>query len=83
VSTPHAELAEIVAAVLEVDPAEISDPAGPATLPSWTSMRHIQLVVAVQEAYGLSFDYTEISGIRTVGDLRALVAARAGQGAAR
>lgn len=67
-STPSLE--HVVATVLEVDPAEITDDAAQPNVASWTSMRHIQLVVSVQEAYGVTFDYAEISDIRSVADLR-------------
>jgi acyl carrier protein len=65
-----AELAEVVAAVLNLDPADIVEEAGPATLGSWTSRKHIELVVAIEDAYGVSFTAKEIFGIRSVGDLR-------------
>jgi acyl carrier protein len=65
-----AVLADVVAAVLDLDPADVVDVAGPATLGSWTSRKHIELVVALEDAYGVSFSAQEIFGIRSVGDLR-------------
>lgn len=62
--------ADVVAGALDVDPAHVTDEAGPDTLPSWTSMRHIQLVVTLEETYGLSFDYEEISTARTIRAVR-------------
>lgn len=62
--------ADLVAGVLEVDPAEVTDDASPDTLASWTSMRHIQLIVTLEEAYRLSFSYEEIRDIRTIRGLR-------------
>jgi acyl carrier protein len=75
-STGLANFAALVAGVLEVDPVQITDDADHDTLPSWTSMRHIQLVVTLEEAYGLSFDYLEIRDAQTVGDLRNMVRAK-------
>jgi acyl carrier protein len=65
-----ARLEDIVAAVLGLDPAAVIDVAGPATLGGWTSRKHIELVVALEDAYGVSFSAREIFGIRCVGDLR-------------
>jgi acyl carrier protein len=70
------DFAEIVAGVLEVDPAAVTDPAGQETLPAWTSLRHLQLVVTLEEAYGLSFSYREIKDVRTIGQLRAVLRTR-------
>lgn len=61
---------DVVAGVLEVDPAEVTDAAGPETMPTWTSLRHLQLVVTLEEAYGISFSYQEIRGLKSVGEVR-------------
>jgi len=70
---PQRELAEftdLVAAVLGLDPADIVDLAGPATLGGWTSRKHIELVVALEAAYRVSFSAREVFSIRSVSDLR-------------
>ncbi|MGE5291018.1 MAG: acyl carrier protein [Micromonosporaceae bacterium] len=64
------EFLHIVAAVLKLDPAELDDGAGPATVGNWTSRKHIELVVTLEEIYGVSFATDEILGIRSVCDLR-------------
>lgn len=61
---------DVVAGALDVEPVQITDDAGQDTLSTWTSMRHIQLIVTLEEAYGLSFDYEEIADARTVRDVR-------------
>ncbi|MEU5695024.1 acyl carrier protein [Actinosynnema sp. NPDC020468] len=71
-----ADFEAVVAGVLEVAPAEVTDDATQDTLPSWTSMRHIQLVVTLEEAFGLAFDYGEIRDTRSVGALRGLLRAK-------
>jgi acyl carrier protein len=64
------ELADVVAAVLGLDPAGIADTDGPSTLDRWTSLRHIELVVAVEEVYEVSLGREAIVGVRSIGDLR-------------
>lgn len=67
----------VVVEVLEVDPADVTDAAGPQTLPTWTSLRHLQLIVTLEEIFGISFAYREIRDLRTIGDVRrALLAKR-------
>ena len=70
------ELVEVVSEVLEVDRADVTDQAGPDTIGTWTSLRHLQLVAALEEVYGLSFTYREIQGVRSVGALRQVLRAR-------
>jgi acyl carrier protein len=72
----EADFVEIVAGVFEVDPAEVTDGAGPDTLPTWTSMRHLQLIVTLEEAYGLSFSYREIRDVKLIGQVRAVLRAK-------
>ncbi|MCG5216562.1 acyl carrier protein [Streptosporangium sp. KLBMP 9127] len=68
------EFAEIVAEVLETDAGEVVDDATPATLGGWTSLRHVQLVVTLEEAYGLSFSREEIRSFKSVGHIREILA---------
>ncbi|MFE9188016.1 acyl carrier protein [Micromonospora sp. NPDC007208] len=69
-------LTEVVAGVLEVDPAEVTDDSGPQTIGTWTSLRHLQLVVTLEEVYGLSFAFEDIRDVRSVADLRAVLRAK-------
>ena len=69
-SPSDVDFAGIVAEVLEVDPTEVVDSAGPDTLATWTSLRHLELVVTIEEAYGLSLSYQEIRRLRSIGQLR-------------
>src|SRR5581483_7993342 len=54
-------LEDVVATVLEVQPGEVTDASSTDTLAAWTSMRHLELVVALEDAYHLSFEFREIS----------------------
>jgi acyl carrier protein len=71
-------LTQLVATVLELPAADVGDDVGPATHDSWTSLRHFQLVVAVEETFGISLSRAEIRSVRTVGDLRRLIAGKGG-----
>lgn len=65
---------DVVAEVLEVEPAELADDAGPGTVANWTSLRHVQLVVALEETYGVALTPDEIRSLRSIGDIRAVLA---------
>jgi acyl carrier protein len=67
---------EVLADVLEVDADLVTDAAGPDTLPAWTSLRHLQLIVTLEESYQVSFSYQEVRNVRTVGQLREVLRAK-------
>lgn len=69
-------LVEIVAAVLGVDPGELTDEDGPATVGAWTSRKQIELLVTLEEFYGLDLSQQEILGAPTIGVLREVLRAR-------
>jgi acyl carrier protein len=61
---------QLVAGVLDIPAGEVTDGIGPATHTGWTSIKQLQLIVAVEERYRLTFSRDEIRSVRSVGDLR-------------
>ncbi|SPM37076.1 Acyl carrier protein [Mycobacterium rhizamassiliense] len=49
------KIKEVMAAVLEVDPATISDDDSMDSIESWNSLRQMSLVLALEEEFGVSF----------------------------
>ncbi|MET4923861.1 acyl carrier protein [Streptomyces sp. PSRA5] len=68
------ELTGLVADVLQLAPAEVTDDTGPATSAAWTSLRHVQIVARVEQTYGVKLTSREVRGCRTVGALRGVLA---------
>ncbi|HEX6872525.1 MAG TPA: acyl carrier protein [Micromonosporaceae bacterium] len=64
------DLDQWIAEILELPAAEITDDLGPATYAGWTSLRHVQVISAVQRRYGVRVPPREARAIRSVGDLR-------------
>jgi acyl carrier protein len=50
-----AKIKDVMAAVLEVDASTIGDDASMDTIPTWDSLRQMNLVLALEEAFGVSF----------------------------
>lgn len=48
------KLKSIVAIVLEVDPAEIDNNSSMDTIESWDSLKHMDLILALEEEFGVS-----------------------------
>jgi acyl carrier protein len=69
-------LQQLVADVLELPVAEVHAGTGPATAGQWVSLRHLKIIAAVEDAYGVAFTPREIRGIRSVGDLSAFLRER-------
>ena len=69
-------LESLLSDVLDVATAEFADDAGRDTLPAWTSLRHIQIVNAVEETYALTLTTYEIQHMTTVGRLREILRAK-------
>jgi acyl carrier protein len=66
-------LEELFAQVLHEPAASLSDAASPVTHRNWDSLRHIELVMAAEAEYGIRFATAEVTTIRTLGCMRALL----------
>lgn len=45
-------------------------------VPGWDSFKHIEIIIAAEEAYGVKFSSREIDGLKNIGDLATLIAAK-------
>lgn len=57
---PEGKLKEVLARIFGVDLAEITEDASPDTIASWDSLRHMNLVVALEEAFGVEFSDDQV-----------------------
>jgi acyl carrier protein len=64
-------LTELVAEIFEVPVDALSDEDTPATQGAWTSLRHVQLMVTLEEVYGLSLSAADIRSMTSIGKIRA------------
>jgi acyl carrier protein len=67
------ELFDLVAEALKVDRESVTDATGPLNESQWDSFRHVHLVMAVEEKYGVEMSPQEIVGLLSVGDIAALL----------
>ena len=59
-------LKKIFSEVLRVGPDDISPTSSTKTLRHWDSLRHVELVVAIEETFGVSFSAAEVFGLTSV-----------------
>jgi acyl carrier protein len=71
--TSTEKLDQIVADILELDITAISDTLTSDDVEHWTSLNHLRLVTAVEEAFGISLSMEQIESIKSIGALRQLV----------
>lgn len=64
------ELTDLIAAILGAEPSEITDDRALNSFADWSSLRQVQLIAALESAYGVRLTVREIKGLRTVADLR-------------
>jgi acyl carrier protein len=69
-------LEQLLARVLEVDSAALSDASGPPSLATWDSLRHLEVVAALREVFGATLSAREIVELKSVGDARRMLAKR-------
>jgi acyl carrier protein len=67
------QLYNIIGKVLGVDPANLSEDSNASNTPKWDSLRHIEVVFAIENAFHVRFTMPEIAGLRKLGDIRQLL----------
>ncbi|WP_329791586.1 acyl carrier protein [Lentzea sp. DG1S-22] len=69
-------LLALLADVLDVEAGRVTEDSGRDVLPEWTSLAHIQVINAVEEAYGVVLSTHEIDQARNVAALRSFLTSR-------
>lgn len=72
----RARLERVVRDVFDDPTLAVVDDLGPDALKAWDSLGHIRLITAVEESFDVSFTIEEIEGIRSIGQLLALIRGR-------
>jgi acyl carrier protein len=70
------QLYTLIGKVLGVDPATLSEDSNAQNTPKWDSLRHIEVVFAMENAFHVRFTMPEIASLRKLGDIRQLLVAK-------
>ncbi len=70
------QVSRIVAETLDIDDLRLDPAMSAADIPGWDSLTHVQIMVAVERAFGIRFRTGDIAGMATVGELVTRVEAR-------
>lgn len=63
------KLNEIFIDVLDLDEVELTDETSANDIEEWDSLSHIQLIVAIEKAFGIKFTSLEIMKWKNVGEM--------------
>ena len=64
------KLYQIVGSVLCVDPSDLSEDSNAQNTDRWDSLRHIEVILAVESAFHVRFTMPEIASLSRLGDIR-------------
>ncbi len=70
------KLNNIVGSVLGVEPMQLTDASNSQNTPKWDSLRHIEVIFAIESAYHVRFTMAEITGLKNLGDIRRTLASK-------
>jgi len=71
------QIKELVAGILSVPVDVIEDDTAIGDIPEWDSLRHIQIVTAIEEKFGFRFTPDVMMDLEDIGDIVAATKARA------
>lgn len=67
------KLQEVFQDVFDDDEIELTDETTADDIDAWDSLTHVQLIVAVEKAFGLKFSTVEVMKLKNVGEFIALI----------
>lgn len=71
-------LVEIFSATLDLSPDGVTEELSAETAEGWDSIRHLMLVLALEDAFSITFDESQITELMTFSALRKAVEERLG-----
>ncbi len=70
------EIEALFANILREPVESINDETSPTNMKSWDSMKHLELVLAIESAYSVKFSMPEITSLRSLGSVREALQAK-------
>jgi acyl carrier protein len=78
-SSVFEQVRAVAADVFQVPIERITPDSSPEVLESWDSVQHLNLVLALEQEFGIQFEPEEMDRMKTVGAIAELVQSKAGQ----
>ena len=77
-SSVFEQVRAVAADVFQVSTERITPDSSPEVLESWDSVQHLNLVLALEQEFGIQFEPEEMDRMKTVGAIAELVQSKAG-----
>ena len=68
------QLKGVVGAMLDIDPATIDEQTSTDTVSKWDSVRHMNLIIALEESFGITIPDDEVANLTSYPIIKATVA---------
>lgn len=75
-----AKLKQVILAELGLDDFPFDAQTRACDVPGWDSLRHVSVIMAVENAFGVRLRTAEVLRLRTIGDLQRLLDSKQGGG---
>ena len=72
------KLYEVISGILNIEPSTLSEESNALNTPNWDSLRHIEIMLAVENAFGVRFSMPEMVSMQNIGDMRKLIGEKTG-----
>ncbi len=70
-------LKAVILRELDLDDCELEDATTADTVPGWDSLRHAQIIAAVEAEFGVRLKTLEVLRLKNIGELQALIDSKA------
>ena len=67
------KIISIMADIFELDASDIPDNASPGVVENWDSIRHMNLIVALEEEFDIRFNDNDIAELTTIPLIKAII----------
>ena len=68
-------LVEVIAEILQLPADSLHDRSDAQNTPGWDSLRHIEIMLAIETAYDVRLSVSEMAGLRHLGDIETVLRA--------
>jgi len=72
------KLYEVISSILNIDATTLSEESNALNTSNWDSLRHIEIMLAVENAFGVRFSMPEMVSMQNIGDMRKLICEKGG-----
>jgi len=66
----NAKIESLISETLQIPAAKLTDSLSMDDAETWDSLRHMELIVAIEQAFGLELSFDDIVAMRSVGEIK-------------